>query len=59
MIIGYRLRFLALAILALGFPAWFIYWVHSPNVSAYLYAILGYAALIIYLLATAMLNYLK
>jgi hypothetical protein len=41
------MRWIPVCFLILGFPAWFVYWISSPNALIYLYAIMGYAAAMI------------
>lgn len=38
------MRWLPLAALVIGFPAWMVGWMESPHVLVYLYALLFYVA---------------
>lgn len=39
------MRWMLPALLAIGFPTWMWYWISSPHVLVYMYAMMGYAAL--------------
>ena len=47
------------SLLLLGFPAWFVWWLQSPNVLTYLYAVTLYAAATAILVAWGFVSQLR
>jgi hypothetical protein len=48
-----RWRGISSGLMLLGFPVWMWYWIQSPHVLVYLYALGGYLVLGVYLCATS------
>ena len=52
-------RFVPIALLILGFPAWFVWWIDSHHVLFFLYAVFGYVFLMIACAVWAVIKYIN